>query len=289
MKLGVIVQARLDSSRLPQKALLPLGGEPLLLRVLEALRLIPADAHILACPEDSYDTFIPLADRSGFAIIAGPKEDVLGRFIRALRAFHLDYCIRATADNPFVFVDSAWLSAQETVALEADYGTITSMPYGSGVEIIRAEALIRADHETRSAFDREHVCPYLYNNPDRFYLHRPLAPQIWREPQVRLTVDTREDYERALRLYEALAANNDELEDSDSLQPLQSHPDAFRLPPQSPQLQNGGSSITHQLRSGESCLPPQSQGGQLGNGSLQLPLCYQGEWILKTWHRLEGF
>lgn len=267
MKLGVIVQARLDSSRLPKKALLPLGGEPLLMRVLEALRCIPADAYILACPEDSYDTFKPLADRSGFAVIAGPKEDVLGRFIRALRAFHLDYCIRATADNPFVFVDAAWLSAQETVALEADYGTIASMPYGSGVEIIRAEALIRADQETRSAFDREHVCPYLYNNPDRFYLHRPLAPQIWREPQVRLTVDTREDYERALGLYGALAAENDDLEDSESMHPLQSHHDASRLHSQS----------------------PQSQGRRLGDGSLQLPLCYQGEWILKTWHRLEGF
>jgi len=204
MTLGVIVQARLDSSRLPRKALLPLGGEPLLVRVLEALRCLPVAYHIVACPEDSYDTFKPLAEQTGFSIISGPKDDVLGRFVLALDAFKLDYCIRATADNPFVFVDAAWLSAQETVSLKADYGTLTSMPYGSGVEIIRAEALRQADQETLVPYDREHVCPYLYNNPGRFHLHRPLAPQCWREPEIRLTVDTREDYKQAQRLYDAL-------------------------------------------------------------------------------------
>ncbi|AEJ19778.1 cytidylyltransferase domain-containing protein [Gracilinema caldarium] len=204
MNLGVIVQARLDSSRLPQKALLPLGGEPLLVRVLEALRCIPAAYYILACPEDSYDIFKPLTEQAGFSIIAGPKEDVLGRFILALDAFKIDYCIRATADNPFVFADAAWSSAQETLNLEADYGTLTSMPYGSGVEIIRAEALRQADRETKDPYDREHVCPYLYNNPGRFYLHRPLAPQHWRAPEVRLTIDTRDDYEQALWLFETL-------------------------------------------------------------------------------------
>lgn len=206
MNVGVIVQARLDSTRLPRKALLPLDGEPLLLRVMEALSCIPVDKHILACPEDYYGTFKPLAERAGFAITTGPKDDVLHRFVLAIEAFKLDYCIRATADNPFVFADAAWLCARETLALEADYGTLTSMPYGSGVELIRAEALSRADRESQSPYDREHVTPYLYNNPGQFFLHRPLAPLPWRESQVRLTVDTLEDYERAKRLYEALSS-----------------------------------------------------------------------------------
>lgn len=204
MKLGVIVQARLDSSRLPRKALLPLDGAPLLFRVLEALSSIPVEHHILACPEDSYEVFKPIAAQASFDIIAGPKDDVLRRFVLACKAFALDYCIRATADNPFVFADAAWNSAQESMKLEADYGTLTSMPYGSGVEIIKAEALFRADQESTSSYDREHVCPYLYNNPNRFFLHRPLCPLKWREPQVRLTVDTYEDYERAQRLYPAI-------------------------------------------------------------------------------------
>lgn len=210
MKVGLIVQARLDSTRLPRKALLPLAGEPLIVRVLEALSRVPVKEHILACPEDSYDTFSPLAERTGFTIMAGPKEDVLRRFVLAIEAYELDYCIRATADNPFVFIDVAWLSAQETLALGADYGTVASMPYGSGVEIIRAEALLQADRESRSPYDREHVCPYLYNNPARFFLHRPLAPRPWREPRVRLTVDTPEDYERAVQLYDILSGAGSE-------------------------------------------------------------------------------
>jgi len=251
MKLGVIVQARLDSTRLPRKALLPLGGEPLLVRVLEALRCIPVPHHILACPKDSYDTFKPLAVQAGFKILAGPKEDVLGRFVLALDTFKLDYCIRATADNPFVFADAAWHSAQETLALEADYGTLTSMPYGSGVEIIRAEALRRADKETRSSFDREHVCPYLYNNPGLFHLHRPLTPQYWRERDLRLTVDTPEDYERAVRLYSALS-----------------------------EAETGGSDRT--------AGPAQSGTQNRPLPEIAIPLRYQGRWILQTWHQLEG-
>ena len=249
MRLGVIVQARLDSTRLPRKALLPLGGEPLLLRVLEALRCIPASHHILACPEDSYDVFRPLADRVGYSTIAGPKEDVLGRFVLAIDTFKLDYCIRATGDNPFVFADAAWQNAQETMALEADYGTLTSMPYGSGVEIIRAEALHRADRETKSPYDREHVCPYLYSNPLSFHLHRPLALQCWRGPGVRLTVDTHEDYDRAVRIYEALSGL---LTDSNDSYPI---------------LNTRNNPFTCKA----------------------IPLRYQGAWILSAWQNLEGY
>jgi len=251
MTLGVIVQARLDSTRLPRKALLPLAGEPLLVRVLEALRCIPLSHYILACPEDSYATFKPLAEQTGFSILAGPKDDVLGRFVLAFDTFKLDYCIRATADNPFVFADAAWFNARETLALEADYGTLTSMPYGSGVEIIRAEALRRADRETHSPFDREHVCPYLYNNPGLFHLHRPLAPQCWREPAVRLTVDTQEDYERAVRLYGALVT-----------------------------AENGGFGP----------VPGSAQSVTLNNNVSEtaIPLRYQGQWILQTWRQMEA-
>ena len=74
---GLVIQGRLDSSRLPGKSLLPLGGRPLILRVMEALGGIPWDAKILACPEDCVSAFTPLAEEAEFEIQPGPKEDVL--------------------------------------------------------------------------------------------------------------------------------------------------------------------------------------------------------------------
>jgi spore coat polysaccharide biosynthesis protein SpsF len=202
---AVILQARLDSSRLPEKSLLPLGGRPLLLRVMEALNHVPADLRVLACPEDCVDTFAPLVKEANFELVPGPKEDVLARFCLAIRRFKIDRVIRATGDNPFVFVDAAASVNEEALARSADYAGYSRLPYGAGVESVSAEALLKAEREAEAPYEKEHVCPYLYGHPELFSLHRPLALLPWQDPSIRLTVDTAADYEKACSLYEALA------------------------------------------------------------------------------------
>jgi spore coat polysaccharide biosynthesis protein SpsF len=113
--------------------------------------------------------------------------------------------IRATGDNPFVFADAASAINREARSLNADYAGYAGLPYGAGVESIAAEALLRAEREAAAQPEREHVCPYLYNHPARFRLHRPLAPLIWQAPDMRLTIDTQEDYDRAQDVYRALS------------------------------------------------------------------------------------
>lgn len=205
---AVVVQARFDSSRLPGKALLPLADRPILIRVLEALSHIPCDRYILACPEDCVTMFEPLAQETAFDLSPGSKEDVLNRYCDAIRRFKIDRVIRATADNPFVFADAAQEINQEATAVSADYAGYQRLPYGAGVESVAAEALLKAEREALHAAEREHVCPYLYNHPELFSLHRPLAPHVWQEPEFRLTIDTPEDYERAQKLYTFLPSNS---------------------------------------------------------------------------------
>jgi spore coat polysaccharide biosynthesis protein SpsF len=202
--LAIVLQARLASSRLPGKSLLPLGGKPLVLRVMEALNHVPAGARILACPEDCAAPFAPLAAAAGFELLPGPGDDVLARYCLAARRFNISRIIRATGDNPFVFADAALAINAEALALGADYAGYGGLPHGAGVESINAAALLRAETEAAAAGEREHVCPYLYGHPELFLLHRPLAPPRWQAPPVRLTVDTREDYDRARELYAAL-------------------------------------------------------------------------------------
>jgi len=201
---ALVLQARLDSSRLPRKALLPLGGRPLIFRVMEALSFIACEAMILACPEDSVSSFAPLADEAGFVLVSGPKDDVLARYCLAIRHCGAERIIRATGDNPFVFTDAAVALNREAAALGADYAGYSGLPYGAGVESVASEALLRAEREAVSPAEREHVCPYLYNHPELFRLHRPLAPRCWQGPDIRVTVDTREDHERTVVLYEKL-------------------------------------------------------------------------------------
>ena len=174
-------------------------------RVMEALREVPCGLWILACPEDCAATFAPLAKEVGFELSPGPKEDVLSRYCLAIRRFGLHRLIRATGDNPFVFTDATTFLDREASALGAHYSAYSGLPYGAGVESVEAEALLRAEAEATNPAEREHVCPYLYNHPESFLLHRPLAPSRWREPRIRLTVDTREDYEKAEKLYPALS------------------------------------------------------------------------------------
>jgi spore coat polysaccharide biosynthesis protein SpsF len=183
----------------------------MLLRVMEALNAVPCDLRILACPEDCEIPFKAPARRGGFELFAGDKEDVLARFCAALDRFFPSgeipglRLIRATGDNPFVFADAASAIHEEALALGADYAGFSGLPTGAGVEALSASALLAAEKEARGD-EREHVCPFLYKHPERFYLHRPLAPPEWRGgiPPLSLTVDTREDYDRALVLYDAL-------------------------------------------------------------------------------------
>jgi len=201
---AVVLQARIDSSRLPGKALLPLDGKPIILRVMEALNNVHAGLGILACTEDSYSSFAPLADEAGFRIFAGPKDDVLERYCQVIRKFSINRVIRATGDNPFVFADAAAAINNEAASLNSDYAGFLNLPYGAGVESAAASALLRASNEASLPSEREHVCPYLYNHPEIFKLHRPSAPSLWNHPEIRVTVDTQEDYDRAVELYSAL-------------------------------------------------------------------------------------
>ena len=203
---ALVLQARLDSTRLNEKSMLPLGGKALIFRVMEAFSNSSWGAKILACPHDSVSSFAPLAEEAGFTIFAGPKEDVLARYCLVIRHFGAGRIVRATGDNPFVFVDAAESIITQAGLLGADYASFSGLPHGAGVEAINSEALLRAEKEAKAETHREHVCPYLYEHPELFRLHRPLAPLSWQCPKIRITVDTREDYERALILYEHLSS-----------------------------------------------------------------------------------
>lgn len=210
-RLGLVVQARLGSTRLPRKALLPLGGATVTDQVLRRLALVPADAHVLATDEASAPELGPVAARNGFELLVGSAEDVLERYCDAIRRFGLSRLLRATGDNPLVSFELARLLVEEGSVSRADrvdYRAHTGMPLGMGVELVEASALLAAEKEASLPSEREHVCPFLYNHPERFRIARREAPAPYLLPDARVTIDTAADYESVLRLYGALYAGS---------------------------------------------------------------------------------
>ena len=203
-RVGVVVQMRLDSSRLPRKALLPLGDTSLAGAVMRRLRGVRADERVLATDEAGAEALAPVAMEYGFSVFAGPKDDVLARFAMVVHAYGLDRVVRATGDNPFVSAILANAAQEAASDSGADYVGLVGMPIGMGVEVVRAAALLEAEADADSAYDREHVCPFLYGHSERFSILRPECPRAYRLPEARVTVDTAEDYERAVAIVREL-------------------------------------------------------------------------------------
>ncbi|MBQ5780490.1 MAG: hypothetical protein IIW10_00895 [Spirochaetaceae bacterium] len=212
----LILQARLSSSRLPGKALLPFGlgdfqGKSLLECVMLNLKTIKADIHVLACDEGSVGKFASIGERCGFNVFAGSLEDVLDRFCSCIRYFHCENAIviRATGDNPFIFTDAANFLLEKFDEAHYDYATLEGLPLGSGLEVFKAASLLKAETMTELPYDREHVCPSLYNHPENFSVQKISAPKELQGSCLKTTVDTMADYRRARRIFEILSSRGE--------------------------------------------------------------------------------
>jgi spore coat polysaccharide biosynthesis protein SpsF len=201
---GVFLQARLGSTRLARKALLPLGGATVLQLAMRALARVEAQVHALLTEPASAREFAEPARQEGFELFVGSEEDVLDRFCRAAERFGTRRIVRATADNPLV----SPMQVRSLLALHTQAGWHLSHylgpPLGTGVEVVEAWALAEADARARDPYEREHVTPYLYRHRERFRVAEPSCPEAWRLPEARVTVDTREDYERVGRIFQSL-------------------------------------------------------------------------------------
>ena len=200
----LVIQSRLSSTRLPEKALLPLGGKPVLAWVFAAMKKVKADRYFLATDYDSEARLRPVAEENGFECFAGPKDDVLRRFCMLIEQTEADTVLRVTGDNPFLFYEAASATISRFSELKCDYFTYSGLPHGSGVEIFDAHSLLKAEKLTQDPYDHEHVGPALYNHKDVFNAVFEQAPEKWFYPELRTTIDTAEDYRRAQFMSEKL-------------------------------------------------------------------------------------
>ncbi|MCQ2591996.1 MAG: methyltransferase domain-containing protein [Treponema sp.] len=202
-KRTVIVQCRLSSSRLPEKALKLLNDKTVLSYVLASMHKIPADRYFVATDEASYEKIKPICLENGFECFAGDLNNVLKRFCDLIEKINADTVIRATADNPFLFYEAAEASLldfeeRNRLRKTCDYLTYSGLPHGSGVEIFSGKSLLEAAKKTDNPYDLEHVGPALYNHKENFNCQFVKAPSRFNHPELRTTIDTYSDYLRAI-------------------------------------------------------------------------------------------
>ena len=201
---SIFLQVRLDSSRLPRKALLKLSDLTVVEHAMRSLDRVKADNRMLVTTRDSLRELEPLADKAGWGIFAGSKNDVLERYVMAARRTAASRLVRATGDNPLVSAAMANAALDLFEEENADFAGFSELPLGAGVEIVRVSCLEEAYKEAEDSYEREHVSPFLYHRPERFNIVIPPAPDAYRAPGTRITLDTPEDYEFLKKLYSDL-------------------------------------------------------------------------------------
>lgn len=201
----VVLQARLGSQRLPGKVLAPIAGVPLLAHCVRRLQAAAVGPVVLATTRLAEDReLLALGEALGVEVHAGPVDDVLGRFAAVVADRPHPWIIRATGDNPFVDIDAParLLKALRTAA---DYAVEEALPLGAAVEAIRRDVLLQAHQEATTAYDREHVTPWVRRAPGVVRV-QPVAPAAVRAPDLRFTVDTPDDLAYARRLADLAVA-----------------------------------------------------------------------------------
>lgn len=223
-----VLQARLSSSRLLGKVMLPLLGEPMLIRQIERIRRSRRiDGLIVATSTDpSDDPLAELCRARNIDCFRGSLDDVLDRFYRAALTLNPDHVVRLTGDCPLA--DPAVIDAviDFCVAGDFDYASNAlepTFPDGLDVEVMKFACLRDARNRAGLPSQREHVTPYIYQQPEKFRIG-----SYKREPDIsamRWTVDEMRDFQFVARIYAALYPANQAFATDDILAYLTHHPE----------------------------------------------------------------
>lgn len=202
-----IIQARLGSTRLPSKVLLPILNKPMLwwdmYRVQKSKYI--DDVVIATTTKLSDDPIAALCEKHGWHVSRGSEDDVLDRYYQAAKKFNADHIVRITSDCPMIdaqvvdYVIAGYLSAVP----QPDYGSniqARTYPRGLDTEIFSVESLNNAWTNAKDKHEREHVTPFIWQYPEKFQLHSIANAQNFSSH--RWTVDTPEDMELIQKIYQ---------------------------------------------------------------------------------------
>jgi len=208
-----VIQARMGSSRLPGKALRPLGGKPLIWHIADRVRRAGrCETIILATTTDPRNVpMIEYAEELGLVVVQDEVEDDLAsRIAKAVRASGADFVLKTGGDCPLV--DPDVMAGMVDLALETESDFCSnrvqwSFPLGLSCDVLSARAILWCDQNLKQPEDRELFALYVRDHPNHFVVTSferevDLSDLTW-------TVDTPEDYASVARIFDALFRDGD--------------------------------------------------------------------------------
>jgi spore coat polysaccharide biosynthesis protein SpsF len=229
--IGVISQARMTSSRLPGKVLMPLAGRPMLHYHIEGLRKAGLPIVIATTTNPSDDPVVAFCKEIGVPTYRGSELDVLARFAGAAEVFNLDYVVRVTSDCPLI--DGRLIKdALDVFKEDLQPSTYISnchqrtFPRGFDFEVFSSVALQKMNLNAQLEFEREHVTPFIWkSHPELFKMIH--VKQENDASDLRLTVDEPADFELLKQLIERYSAH--ELQHHEVVALMRTHPELIDI------------------------------------------------------------
>jgi len=211
-KIGIIIQARMGSTRLPGKVLTPVINEDSMLEaVVNRLKATKTTIIIATSDKPGDDPIEKLCGEHQINCFRGSENNVLERFYLAAKQFDLDIIVRITGDCPLIDPAVVMKTINEFLINDekVDYASNVmerTYPRGLDTEVFSFNALKIAHQNATKADEREHVTSYLYTHPDLFKL-KSVTHQNHANRDLsifRLTVDTQEDLDLIRHIYTEL-------------------------------------------------------------------------------------
>jgi spore coat polysaccharide biosynthesis protein SpsF len=235
-RIVIVVQARMSSSRLPGKVLLPLLGKSLLYRQIERLRMINYVADIIiATSEKLDDNCIALeALTMDIPCYRGSLNNLLDRHYQAAKQFNATVVVKIPSDVPLIdprVIDRVF----DFYFANPGYDFVSNLhpatyPDGNDVEIMTMQCLEKTWHEAERALELEHTTPYIWENPDKFKIGNVLwETGLNYSMSHRLTIDYEADYQFIKRVYEELYPDKPDFSCHDILALLSSKPEIYQI------------------------------------------------------------
>ncbi len=209
--------------------MLPAAGKPLLEHLVERLQRVPQLNGIVIAtttkPID--DSILRLSDKLGVAHFRGSEHDVLERVLGAAHAVGADVIVETTADCPLLDPTIVERCVERYFSEQVDYVSNflqPSYPIGMNTQVFATSVLEEVSRLTKNPIDHEHVSLYIYSHPEKFRLLNVSAPLESARPELRLTLDTIEDYHLISAVFNALYPSKRDFNLTDILTFLDAHP-----------------------------------------------------------------
>ncbi|MFA4876150.1 MAG: glycosyltransferase family protein [Methanoregula sp.] len=234
MKTVAIIEARMTSTRLPGKVMLPILGRPTLELMIERLKRAKLiDQIVVATTQNHTDDVVEhLTHRLGVGCFRGSEDDVLDRVLRSAHANGVDVIVEVTGDCPLIdpiVVDNVIGIYQKKNIDYVSNVLKQTYPIGMDVQVFSTAVLEKVARLTQDPIDHEHVSLYIYEHPEIFSLFNiesDLPEKYW---NMRLTLDTQEDYQLITAIYELLYPRNPTFTLDDIVDLLEKRKDLIEL------------------------------------------------------------